>query len=215
MTNHPSSCCHGPLHRAPATPSGAWTHVLRIGGNHSRHHVDKRSTLGLCEHSQQALLRGVAFRTLFVMQGQTTSCEAQHTRASIRAVYMAFDEALLLESIDERAGACPIQCHPLRKRVLVNAGLVVQMNQDGNLQWDETNPFVHLRHRGKGNLVEATPKRDGGLCSEFAFCQRSGFGYLLKHKIIIIYLMIRLLTILTPELSSFLAGAESGGPDTV
>jgi hypothetical protein len=70
-------------------------------------------------------------RTLLVMRCQTTRRDTKHGRTSIPAVHIGFDGALRLESIDERAGACPIQGHAFRERVLIDAGCVVKMNQDG------------------------------------------------------------------------------------
>ena len=58
-----------------SAPSGPWPGVLLIGGDHSHHHVDERSTLCRCEHGQQALLSGASFRTLLFMQPRTTRRE--------------------------------------------------------------------------------------------------------------------------------------------
>ena len=115
-------------------------------------------------------MRGARDRTLLVMQCETGRCKSQDACTTIRAVYLALDETLLLEFIDKLTGACPVQCHPLRKGVLINPGCIVQMNQDGKLQWGKSRRLMHLRYYSDGDLVKTTAKSDGCLRSEFAIC---------------------------------------------
>ena len=84
-------------------------------------------------------------------------------------------QALLFELIDKLTRACPVQCHPFCKGVLIIPGCIVQMNQNGKLQRGKSRRLMHFRHRGDGDLVKTTPKSDGGL--------RSVIRYLLAQRI--------------------------------
>ena len=73
--------------------------------------------------------------------GRCLSCKARprgretkFPRASIAPIHMAFNKTLLFEPIDERAGACPIQGHAFGECVLVDAGCIMKMNQNGKLR---------------------------------------------------------------------------------
>ena len=99
----------------------------------------------------------------------------------------------MLKPIDKLAGARPVQCHPLRKRVLIDPGRVVQMNEDGKLQRGKSGRFVHLRHYGDCDLVEAPPRAIGA-CAANSVSVSGADLYMFFGTIIIIYLMIRIFT---------------------